>query len=120
MAYPKEKSPFPPIVVDRLLRTLCGFVSRAFLRKSFATTPEGRLNFYSPSRRPRNTRPGSGSVPYRYTWVRNRALPQQEALLRTPYRRSSHSGDSRKFTPRNSHLACKLASLPSDKWPCSL
>src|SRR5215211_7562351 len=66
MAYPKEKPPSPPIVMDRLLRTLCGFVSCPFLRKSFATTLEGRLNFYSPSRRPRSTRPGSGTVPYRY------------------------------------------------------
>src|ERR671911_2347076 len=61
-----RKPPSPPIGVDRLLRTLCGFASCPFPRKSFATTLDGRLNFYSPLRRPHSTRPGSGTVPYMY------------------------------------------------------
>jgi hypothetical protein len=50
MAYPSRKASFPTFVVDRLLRTLRGFVGYPLLRKGFATIPEGRLNLYSPSR----------------------------------------------------------------------
>jgi hypothetical protein len=37
--------------VELLLATLCGFVSRTFPSKGFATTLEGRINVRSPSHR---------------------------------------------------------------------
>jgi hypothetical protein len=38
-------------MVELLLATLCGFVSRTFPNKGFATTLEGRINVRSPSHR---------------------------------------------------------------------